>query len=78
MLPPENRGKADNGPLSRGSTHPRVIENVASARRIVVRQRHLIEMTREGDCEQAAELLSMFERSLEMFEADLANIISND
>jgi hypothetical protein len=51
----------------------RALENVASARQIVARQRQFIEMirTRRGDCKETEEFLSMFDQSLAIFEADL-------
>jgi hypothetical protein len=51
---------------------------VAEARRIVERQRWLITKIKacNDDCAQEEELLSTFEKSLAIFEDDLANVIS--
>lgn len=52
-------------------------EHVAKGQRIVARQRALIAELRErgGECGTAEDLLSIFERSLAIFEDDLAAIL---
>jgi hypothetical protein len=52
-------------------------DHVIRGRRIVARQRQLIAEVRArgGDCTQAEDLLSQFERSLAIFEDDLASIL---
>jgi hypothetical protein len=51
-------------------------DHVISGQRIVARQRQLIAdiRVRGGDCAKAEELLSAFERSLAIFEDDLASV----
>jgi hypothetical protein len=54
--------------------------HVIKGRRIVARQRELITeiAARGGDCESAQDLLAAFERSLAIFEDDLAAIIKKE
>jgi hypothetical protein len=55
-------------------------DHVVRGRRIVARQRQLIAdiRARAGDCANAEELLSAFERSLVIFEDDLAVILKKE
>jgi hypothetical protein len=50
--------------------------HVSRGREIVARQREIIATIRDvgGDCGQAEDLLSQFERTLVIFEADLAEL----
>jgi hypothetical protein len=52
-------------------------KHVTKGRRIVAGQRELIAeiRARGGECEKAEDLLSTFERSLAIFEDDLAQIL---
>jgi hypothetical protein len=52
-------------------------DHVTSGRRIVARQRQLIVeiRARGGDCVKAEDLISAFERSLAIFEDDLASVL---
>jgi hypothetical protein len=55
----------------------RAEQHVTTGRRIVARQRELIGeiRARGADCADAEDLLSVFERSLAIFEDDLAAIV---
>jgi len=55
-------------------------EHIIKGRRIIARQRRLIEeiRARKGDTISAEELLAQFERSLAVFEEDLVAISSQD
>jgi len=58
----------------------RACEHVAKGRPIVARQRQLITEVRArgGDSERAEDLLAAFERSLAIFEDDLAAILKKN